>query len=211
MVVFFFQCKVYDLATALFSTLLLTWLARGRLDLYHIVFPLACLNRETAFLLIFVFAAYGMSRMPRSTWIRSIVYQAAVFVVVRGLLIWIFSGSPGDPFWFRPVDNILMYVRTPIVSLAFFSGTGLVLWACLRGWEQKPELLRTAFLVMAPLLIIMYTMFGYTFEIRVFAEIFPVILGLALYPVHQYVQEAIEDRLPSRSLSRRLKYLFTNR
>ena len=174
MILFFWECKVYDLSSAMFTAWLLGWLARGETRLYQAIFPLACVNRETAFILIIVFGVYCLGRILWTSWIVSVGYQVLVFLSTRGLLAWHFADSPGQPFWFRPIENLQMYADAPLQSLVYLAGTAVVLWLCLRGWKEKPLLLRTAFAIMAPALAALYIFFGYTFEIRVFAEIYPI-------------------------------------
>jgi hypothetical protein len=181
MLVFFWECKVYDLSTAMFTAFLLGWLARGQLGLYHGIFPFACINRETAFLLIIIFAVYSVGRLTVFSWIKGVAYQALVYLAIRIFLVLHFAGSTGEPFWFRPADNLQMYIDAPLQSIIYLAGMVLVLWVCLRRWKQQPALLRTAFLVMAPSLAILYMFFGFTFEIRAFAEVYPVIVVMSTW------------------------------
>ena len=181
MLVFWWQCKVYDLSTALFMSFLLDWLARGNLVHYHAMFPLACLNRETAFFLIIIFAVYGLRRLTIASWIQGVGYQAFVFLGIRILPMLYFASSPGEQFLFRPVENLQMYIDAPVQGALYLLGTLFVLWTCLRKWYRLPALLRTAFLIMAPSLAILYLLVGYTFEIRVFAEIYPVIVTMGTW------------------------------
>jgi len=178
MLIFFWECKIYDMSTAMFTAFLLGWLARGKLGPYHATFPFACANRETAFLLIIVFAVYGLGRLTVFSWIKAVGYQALVFLGIRIFLFLHFASSPGEPFWFRPVENLQMYIDSPVQSIMYLLGTFLVMWVCLRRWKQQPALLRIAFAVMAPCLAILYLIFGYTFEVRAFAEVYPVVWAM---------------------------------
>jgi hypothetical protein len=181
MLIFFWECKVYDLSSALFTAYLLALLKRGKFTLYNAVFALACVNRETAFLLLIVFAVYGIRNLPISIWLRELGFQSAVFIFVRLFLIVHYANSSGSLAWVRPLQNLSMYVDSAWQSLVYLAGTALVLWLCFRRWQWKPDLLRMTFLIMAPCLTILYTIFGYTFEIRAYAEIFPVIWVLAIW------------------------------
>jgi len=191
MLVFFWECKVYDLSTAMFTAFLLGWLARGKLGLYHATFPFACANRETAFLLIIVFVVYGIGHLTVFSWIKGVAYQALVYLGIRIFLLLHFASSPGLPFWFRPAENLQMYIDAPVKSSLYLLGTFLVMWVCLRRWKRQPALLRMAFVVMAPGLAILYMFFGYTFEVRAFAEIYPVVWALGVQPLMIPIQRIL--------------------
>jgi len=178
MVLFFGECKVYDLSTAMFTAFLLGWMARGKILLYHAVFPLACFNRETACFLIVVFAMYGLRRLTVTSWIQSVGYQALAFLGIRVFLLLQFNSLAGGLFWFRPTENLQMYIDAPLQGAIYLTGMAAVVLLCIRRWARQPALLQTAFIIMVPCLVTLYLFVGYTFEIRVFAEIYPVIVAM---------------------------------
>lgn len=174
LLVFMRDFKVYDIATAAWFALSIGLLARGKLGSYYLLFPIGCLNRETAFLMTLLFIVY-FARSPR--W-AGVMYQAIVYVLVRALVLMAYADQPGVTLLFRPVENIHEFAAHPVQSVIHWTGFALITWLCLRNWSAQPRLLRQAFLVFAPALMMMYLFFGVSFEIRVFAEIYPVIFGL---------------------------------
>ena len=180
MFVFFLECKVYDLSTAMFFALSLGLLARGKFKGYYLLFPVACLNRETMFLLIIFFMVYYVKRLETRDWLTGVAYQGFVFVSIRLLLMAVFADNAGVPVLFRAWENLADYIKYPWRSLLFFAGVLIIVWVCMRNWHEKPVLLRTAFVVFAPVLMVLYVLFGWAFEIRVFAEVYPVMWVMVL-------------------------------
>lgn len=175
MVVFINQCKVYDLATAAFVALGLGLMARGKLLHYLAMFAVANFNRETMFLLTMVFIVYFFWRLELKRYLMAIGCQLVIFCLARALLMIRFAANPGTVMLVRPVENLQLFLASPIGSLVHWLGFGLVLWLCLRRWKITPRLLQVAFAVMMPVLLILYLVIGWAFEIRVFAEVYPVV------------------------------------
>ena len=172
----------YDVPTAFLFTLSLALLARGHLGAYAALFPLVCLNRETAFLLPLLFAVYFYKQLEARTYWTLLGYQALVFVGMRLALMWIFAGADGSVFYFRPLENLQLYAQAPVTTnffLLFFLAVGYLVRV---QWGSAPRLMRTACLVFAPLLLVLYLVLGTSFEIRVFVELLPAVLVIAASP-----------------------------
>jgi hypothetical protein len=165
----------YDVPTALFFTLALGWLQRGRFARYACLYPLICLNRETAFLLTLLFAIYFIRRLDVRTYRLYLMYQVLIYGIIRVLLVYSFADVPGLPFWFRPLENLSLYASAPVKTQLFLLATLLIAWIVSMKWSRAPSLMRVAFAVFTPALVIMYLVAGVTFEIRVFVELLPVI------------------------------------
>jgi hypothetical protein len=177
-VVFFNQCKIYDLATAAFFAWCLGFLARGRIGAYLGAFALANINRETTIFLALVFMVYFFSRMEWRRYLALSALQLVIFMATRAGIMALFADHPGDNILIRPIENIQLFLQSPAWGLAHWALITLVLWLCLRRWRSAHSLLRTAFLVMAPALLVLYLVAGWAFEVRVFAEVYPVIWAI---------------------------------
>lgn len=179
-VLFYAYPKPYDMLTAAFFTLAIVTLARNQLSAYLVIFFLSSLNKETTILLLPVFMIHYWRRLhPRQYWLLALI-QAVTFVTMQGTIRFIFRDAPGSSFWFSPVKNIAdhwIYLSTSLLSLAAIVP---LLWLVFRQWRYKPMLLRTAFVVLAPVLAILYFVAGRPFEFRVFAEMYSVTALLAL-------------------------------
>lgn len=179
MIVFIFFCHPYDLATGMFFSFALGLLARGKLLQYLAVFALANLNRETAFLLTMVFAAFFLFRLPWRQYVLWILLQGLIFAVIRVGIMGLYAGSPGSDALVQPLKNLLLFVRMPWLSILHWAGFALVIWLCARRWQTTPRLLQVALAVMLPVQMVLYLVLGLAFEIRVFAEVYPVIWAVA--------------------------------
>jgi hypothetical protein len=175
MVVFFYFCKVHDLATAMFFAFGLGLMAREKLDAYFAIFAFASANRETSFLLAVVFAVYFLGRMGWKGYVLSMGYQVFLYGAVRVCLLVIFADHPGVTMNIRPIENVMIFLRTPVLASIHWGLFGLVVWACVRRWREHPYFVRVAFVVLLPALLGMYLVVGWPYEIRVFAEAWPVV------------------------------------
>lgn len=173
MLVFFFECKVYDLATAAFFAFGIAWIAKRRHHLYYILFPFACLNRETAFLLIFLFAVYEWRKMTVLSWILSVTIQNLIFISIRLLLMDMYADNAGTVLIFRPIYNLLGFLRFPLEGVLHWSAFSTVIYLSLRNRRSNPSVLNVSFLLLLPILMVLYILFGGVFEVRVFAEVYP--------------------------------------
>jgi len=170
-----FPQHVYDLPTAMFFTLSLVCFQRRQLLPYVLLFPFSCLNRETTILLTLLFAVYFFRRMDRRTYLLHLVFQLVVYGVIFLAVRWIFANAPGQDAYFNPRFNLQIYAARPLLTAIFLGLAALVVGLVRIKWRRAPELCRTAFLVFAPILVVMYVLIGRTFEVRVFIELVPVV------------------------------------
>lgn len=184
MMVFQKHTKPYDLATAFFFTLALTFMARWNLIGYLLTFTLSCINKETTILLLPVFMVYYWRRMkPVERYWVYVLAQVLIFVDVQVAIRHVFGDAPGVSVWFSPAENIQAYGIDPLRSLIHVAVIGVVLWLVVGNWQLKPIFLRTAFVIMVPVLGLLYIVAGQAFEYRVFAECFSVTALLAIQGV----------------------------
>lgn len=187
--IFVKDAKPYDIPTAAFFALGLGLMQHGKLKQFFWMYPLACLNRETTFLLTLVFAVHFWRRIGWRAYVRGLALQAAIFAAVYGGLAWTFRNMPGSGFMWRPQENLELFAADPLRTGLHLLGFGIVIWFALRGWDRKPVLLRTAFVTLLPALAVLYLCLGWAFEIRVFAEVFPVAAALVVRGVESRYEE----------------------
>jgi len=171
---------LYDLTTAFLFTLALYYLKSDQEHKYLLLFPLICLNRETAFLLT-VFCFVWM-KTPRDH--EFIFLQAFAFISTQIILRGHFADNPGLSVWVNPLQNLEKFSADPARTLIHLSITAVILWAVLRDWGSKPAFLRLAFVTFAPILSVAYLVTGQAYEVRVFFEIMPVIICLVVPSIH---------------------------
>jgi len=169
----------YDWMTACLFSLALLFLAQDKLLAYCLLFPVVCLNRETAFLLIIFYLFYDHDiRIGRD--VAIMLYQVLVWFGVRLSLMYIFRNNGGSDAWFMPLHNFQVFFSNPLHSLLHIIIAGVILFWVFKDWYSKPYNLRLAFSIFAPLLLVMYWVFGQPFEVRVMWEVYPVIVLLML-------------------------------
>lgn len=177
MLLFFWPAMPYDLATASFFAFSIGLLARRKMLAYFLLFPLACFNRETTLLLVFVYSVHFLWDDYKSL-IPGLVYQIFIWTLVRAILIQVWEDAPGNGFSFNFMHNLELYWQYPWASLFHWAIIGLVFWLCLRDLTNKPPILQDTFLIWAPLMLVAYMLIGWSFEVRFFAELYPIVVAM---------------------------------
>lgn len=174
-----FPQHVYDVPTAMFFTLALLFFQRRQLRTYACLFPLVCLNRETAILLVLLFAVYFASRLPAREYLFFLLFQLVIYAAVFAALRLAFADAPGQALSISLADNLRTYAGSPLSTALLLGLVGAVGALVARKWYRAPALMRTALLVFAPILVVMYLLVGRSFEVRVFIELVPVVAIIA--------------------------------
>ncbi|HLE92911.1 MAG TPA: hypothetical protein VI753_17300, partial [Anaerolineales bacterium] len=170
--------KVYDTSTAMFFAFALGLLARGKFKEFYLLYPLGCMNRETMFLLSIFFAIHYFGKMETFRYLSGLIYQGAVFIGIRLMIMKIFEGNAGQLIYFQPWHILKEHADHPIMLFLLMVLITLTWHRVARRWKEKPEFLRSALFVLLPLQMILYLMVGNAFEVRVFAEVYPVVWAL---------------------------------
>jgi hypothetical protein len=186
--------KPYDIATTMFFALSFGLLARGKFNLYYLIFVIASINRETTFLLSLFFIVYFFGKIPFGQYLFGVIYQGLAYLIVKIIIMSIYANVPGTPLQWRPFEVITGYVDKPVWFAVFFLIFFLILLAfSVYQWNDKPMFLRVAFCTIFPVQLILHILLGYSYEIRVFAEIFPIIFMLCAWSIQTINHQA---RLP---------------
>lgn len=171
----------YDLMTAWLFALAFRYIALGEDDKLTVVFVLACINRETAFLLLLFMAPITKFRWERFAFTLKL---GILFVLIQVAIRLIFQHNAGLPAWVDPIQNIRDFIDNPIRTLWHATVTAVLLWLVYRDWNKKPVYLRLAFVILKPIMAALYLVLGQAFEVRVFWEIYPVLALLMLPTLH---------------------------
>jgi hypothetical protein len=175
------KAHIYDMPQIMLFSLMLLAMHKEKWLSYFVLFLFACLNKETAFLMIGVFFLYKYKDHRMSSFWRLLLLQAA---------IWVACYMAIHHFWFdtNRVWRYFLAVNVVGLELASFSANMLLkfilAWFLLMGcWDKMPELLKKAVWLL-PALIVLYLIFGYFREYRVLFEALPVctlITGYTLF------------------------------
>jgi hypothetical protein len=183
--------KPYDIATAMFFALSFGLLARGKFNLYYLLFVISSINRETTFLLILFFIIYFFGKIPFRQYCFGVIYQGLAYLIVKIIIMNIYASVPGTTLQWRPLEVITGYVDKPVWFAVFFLIFFLALLVLsLHQWNDKPLFLRVAFGTIFPVQLILHILLGYSYEIRVFAEIFPVLFMLCAWSIQTINHQA---------------------
>jgi hypothetical protein len=176
-----FSRQIYDFTTLWLFTWGLVLIARARWPAFVVLFPFACLNKETAVLLTLVLVI-GRLRHPEAwfgpTFRRLLAYQVVVFLIVRVGLLYVFRSNPGSTVEVHLFDHnqqVLLHPSWISKRLLLAVGATLIgVW----GWDRKPAFLQDALLALAPVLIVMGLTVGQVDEIRAYYELYSVVVLL---------------------------------
>lgn len=173
---FVFASYPYDPPTLLLFAAALFLLATGRTSAFLAVFALACLNKETAILLVPVFLFAGGSPDRRRTLIAA--GMTGGWLLLRVVLLFAYRSNPGGVVEFHLLDHNLHSLTRPWnwpELTAFLAVSGALAFR----WREQPRLLRVAFLGTLPPLFAASLLFGYVGEWRDYYEAFPAAFALA--------------------------------
>jgi hypothetical protein len=171
---------IYDLPTLFLFTLGLAALAHRRWRAFLVIFAVACLNRETTILLSLVFALWYARRLEPPLFWRLLLMQAGIFLLIRLPLLWQFRDNPGRSLSFYLDVHMRVYAERPALALVHLLIAALIALACAHAWRQKPPGLRRAALALVGVLVPLFLVAGFPFEVRVFYEALPLVYLLAL-------------------------------
>lgn len=174
-------CKPYDIMTVFLMTLSYLFIWKQKHLYLVLLFPILCLNRETAFLIIVLCAVWFWRKMKLSEWMMMLLYQITVFSITQTLIHAHYRNYPGYDFHLQLTDNLTIFIQSPVLTIATIVGISILLGIIVGNWKRRSSFLKWSFLILFPLQFVLYLLFGNGYELRVFAEVYP-ILFLLIYP-----------------------------
>jgi hypothetical protein len=184
LVPFFTHGYLYDPSVLFFFTLELGLLVRDKWRAFLLIFPFACLNKETSILLTLVFAVhfYKNKRIDWMPFIKALLFQVAFFVMIKLALSWVFKDNPGTVMAFHLPRHLRVYRQYPLLTLSYTLVLLFIAVLMFYKREEKPEFLLYGTLMIIPLYIL-YLLGGWPYEIRVFYEVYPIVLLLSAHTI----------------------------
>jgi hypothetical protein len=170
----------YDLMTAFLFTLAFYYIYTIEVWKYLLVFTLACINRETAFLLILISVVVWSGLLKYKPYRLELwngwLVQIGIFVLTTLIIRIRFADYPGLPLWINPVENIQQMASHPYEFIfGVFFVSGMMAWMFRK---PQPAFLKMSFIILTPALLIMWVVCGQWSEIRVWWEVMPVVILL---------------------------------
>lgn len=175
-----------DIPAILFFTLALTFMYKQQWREYYLLYFIATLNRETTCFLTFIFLAVFFKRIKFTNYILHLACQFVLWVGIKEALYLAFKSNPGWLYEKHIETNINMFLE--ILSLNFYPLINLILnfgglWLIVPfAFKYAPEFLRRSLFVLVPFLIGMFIV-GNLYEMRIYGELLPVLVTIALFPV----------------------------
>jgi hypothetical protein len=175
---FFSHGYLYDFTTIFLFTLSLGFMVRRRSLAYLLAFSLAVINKETALLLIGVFAVYFHwdRSLERSVYLRYIRVQFGLFVFIKFVLWVLFLNTPGGPVEIHLITHNLHLLRT--YSQGTVATVFSILLVALLAVERRKAtapFLNAVLLMLIPALVL-GLFFGHLDEWRDYYEFYPAVL-----------------------------------
>lgn len=167
---------IYDISTLFFTLLSFNLILQNYVYRFVLIFIFAAFNKETSVMLI-PLALMNFSLKP-SKKISLFIILALFYTLARLLLLHHYQGPENLPAW---EFNLLRYglkVLTTIYSLPELLSFILVFTGILLFWDRKHLYLRQGFLLFFVPFAVLQLFFGIPNEIRVYYEIYPLVLCL---------------------------------
>jgi hypothetical protein len=156
--------KDYDIPTAFLFTLIFYLWTKEKYALTIPLFALSCINRETTIIIVPVLF------LLRVKW-HIHIYQVAVWIGVNTITHEAFSDSAGSSALIRPVENILAYTGNPAATIVMSLVATVVVVMFMKNATRQFK----TFMLLLPVLFALHIVAGYPYEIRVFAEVLPIL------------------------------------
>jgi hypothetical protein len=178
---------LYDPATLFLFTTALRLLLRQQ-PRYYALFILACINKETAILLIPLFALWHFRRIPFVSLLLHLTAQTAIFLVIKFAINTRFAHNPGEPYEnLFYIHTVALFTRLDFYYLLAFLTALLLFWyVAYESREHKPLFLRRALpLVFLPQFALGLVI-GFVDELRGYYEAYPILFLLALPTLYKW-------------------------
>jgi len=190
---------MYDFPELMFFVISLVLIMQSRWWLFYLIFPLAILNKEMGFFIIFFFPALKYKEMSKAVFWRHITTQLLIGIPIIIIIRIMFADNP-DPtghmliltnlgFWINPLSYFKFYeIYAPLLGVprgGNIVSLFLVAFAALYKWKEKPIEIRRLFLISAIVMLPLFLFLGNRDELRGLALIFPAIYLLGVHTLHQ--------------------------
>lgn len=172
----------YDMANLFLFSLTFYLMMKERWLLYFLSFALCTINRETSIFLIIIFA---ITREIDFEEIGLLALQIILYSCIQFSKVIAFDSNPGVAMEFHLWDNFNM--------APFTSGTAMLVIALIllivHNWNEKPNVIRIAFLFTFIPLTILGLIGGKFDEYRMWYEVYPFIVLLIVPSIHSIVEK----------------------
>jgi hypothetical protein len=173
---------VYDIPVLFLSTACYYCMAERKIRAYLVFFTLACLNKESAIIILIFFTLWFYHRLPARHFVTLWAAQCLVYAIIKVGLTFTYYYNAG---WFLE-NNIAQVLGRDLFSRSGYTRILTISIICFLltfRWPEKPLFLKYVF-VLLPCMYVAYVLFGYPGEYRVFFDILPL---MALLGTHTLI------------------------
>lgn len=180
---------IYDFPILFIFTLAIYLMAHNKIGRFLVLFIFAALTKETSIVLVFLFAIH-FRKLQKQKYFFYLLLQLLIYGMIRFGVMYIFRNNPGSIVQYHLWDHVDAYIKNPL--------GGIILLACMIGIffigltnkRDDHKILNEALLTVGCPILVLYFIFGYPFEIRVFLEIFPVMALLVSSRIFQLTKKS---------------------
>ncbi|HEU4325423.1 MAG TPA: hypothetical protein VFS21_19925 [Roseiflexaceae bacterium] len=172
----------YDLPILCLFTWGIICIVQRRWGAFLLCYTIACFNKETTLFLSLILVATHYPEVIRGTYNKLLCMQLSIYAIVRGSLVYIFRENPGATMDYHLTDHLIIYAANPGRTLIYLVGLVFVAVLVARQWHHKPAFLRRSLLVVLPPMVVLFALFGFPYELRVFYEIYSLVVLLCIPP-----------------------------
>jgi hypothetical protein len=187
---FLYGSHIYDPPQLFLFALALYVLYKQKFSLFYLLFILVTINKETSLLLIGVFFFYFFKKIPDKKYIYLIITYIFTYLLIRVIIIYVFSENEGPFLEYHFAEHNLR-VRYSLIALTMNSGFFiLLLLLTFINWKSKPSFIKTSFWVIFIPTFILTLFFGYVDELRVYYELYPILITASAITINQLKKPA---------------------
>lgn len=191
-----------DIPSVLFFILGMWTLHKCKWGLYYPIFIIASFNRETSCFLTIYMLLLMLNAKPFPRLFSHVVFQAALWVVIKLFLYYLYGGNSnleyanvGGVFKFTLMDNLAQnWIKTAVLLPSVYG----LLWIPLGYYASyvRPYELRRALLIV-PLFHLLMIIPGEVLELRIYAEMIPVVIIGVIMGVATWISNKSVDHYGS--------------
>ncbi|GAB4217374.1 MAG: hypothetical protein OHK0022_59530 [Roseiflexaceae bacterium] len=191
------QQHTYDLPMLCLFTWGMVCIIQQRWTAFLVCYTIACFNKETTIFLTCIFLACCNQHNTSGRFMRLLAMQLSIYAISRIALMYIFRHNPGSPAPYTLPFTLEVYQHYLLKTGAYLVGIALVGALIAYRLREKPAFLVKAFFAAFIPTLFLFLLSGYPYEIRVFYEVYPLILLLCVPP--RYAQ--LWDRVAAWKIS----------
>jgi hypothetical protein len=173
---------IYDPTVLFFSALLFLFLMNNQLISFSLIFVLSCFNKESSILMLIPFYFFRVENKKRMKVFSEVILLLIIWLVITGYLQWLYRDFSLSPVFFHFWVNVSHFYKIFLNFnlLKHYVPIAIFMALMVSNWSQSQVRYKNSLVCMLMILIPLWILFGRLEELRVFYEIYPLVLLLAV-------------------------------